>query len=103
MDNTELALQIGEKLDKGFSAIHEKIDTRVEGLRHELIEHQTVCNRRFQAVETEVRVKTAIAEVVKSAQDKAIWPKIKTAVLLSAAVAVTAAAAKVLLAHTNLF
>jgi len=107
MDNTDLALTLGKKIDEGFSALHSKIDMKIEGLRKELIDHQVRCGERFQRVETEVRVKTAIADVIAAGKEaeekKRIWPKVQIALTISTSIAVLAAAAKVLLAHTPLF
>lgn len=106
MENSELVLIIGEKIEKGNAEIHKKIDSKVDALRADLLNHQIGCHSRFQKIETDLKVSTAIKEVTERADELAseldIWPKLKTAIVIAASLAVIAAAAKIFLAHSDL-
>ena len=59
-----------QTVNEGFDKLHTKIDNKVDGLRKDFFQHQAACGRRFQEIETEVRVKTAINDVMKQVEEK---------------------------------
>ena len=67
---SELHKKVDNGFDNGFREIRGLIDQKTGELRKEFNQHREICQGRFQVIETDVQVRTAVAQAQERTETK---------------------------------